>query len=446
MQAFEVQCSAVRQALTGVEDEAVVEKHVQSLVHMLVRISPVDKARLLSLVGALPDSQARSNLVSRIETLQEGGSSNSQDWTSLHRYVTNPKVQEFCETKHDEAKAFKLLNYLWLLGLRNPSEKTFQVICALYLYITQNINCSEIDKKTALDKLKLDWRQRAGPGAIVWIGNLPAKPHLLDGLVPESWFLACFGVPTAREVDWIANLDDTQFSTVVKSIPMRKSKIGIRMHFQQNAIPSAQNEIRATPPAAIEQNIPAIVAALMGMASPHQPAAPAVMALAGRSGAPPALMQSASFDALPSVALGDGSTLSGPGPTNANAPAAAQENHHTSTAGDVMCPHMSLQESTQALVDHAAGLKNPKAKAKAKAKMASKPKGKAKAKAKMVSAAKGKAKAKTTAKAGAKATAKAGAKARAKAGSKDKRSKGCSKCRGKPGCTPSCRAHNTQPY
>lgn len=433
VEAFGLQCQAVRDA--GVHGQAQAQL-VQHLNALLLCIHPVEKAKLHDMVSALPFlPQEISLLRSSIDALKDGGSRNFQDWTSLHSFLTQQQVDAFLKLNSQDAKLWALLTWAWNLGLRSPSMGTFQTLTAIWSIMVHNASATSHEKKTMLDRLKLMWRQREGPRPAVVIGNLPETPALLHKLVPHDWWQNCVGCAFA-DCTWVQT-DVVQFGALTRSIPMRTTRMEIRDAYLGNRGGSAPQQAPAVPglaPVGAPESATAVVALLqqlLGGAS-SRPEVPFLQMQTNR----PRLQDPAPLEECPLT------VLRGPD----SAPDSSGQNLVTTAAETAASARVSLQESTLALAEHAANTsKAPKGKAKPKAKAKAKAEGtatKAAAKAKATTKAKAKAKGKAKAKAKAKVCRAMPATERARSTA---RPHGCAKCRNKPGCTPSCWASATTP-
>jgi hypothetical protein len=430
MNAFEVQCAALR---TCADDDQA--QHVEVLSRMLLPITPVDRPRLLALTKDLPFEPAHLALLrSRIENLKNGGSTSTQDWTAVHKYLSNDKIREWTDAS-PEAISWQLLNWVWKLGLRSPSMPTFQCLTALSLFFGNGINSSAVEKKGALDDLKIMWRRLQGDAPGLYIGNLPATPHALRGLVPDQWWFTQFGA-TFDAIQWVSS-DDLQFGSLQQSIPMRSTRCDVRQHYlaKKSYAPApalATPALTAHDPNTLLSNLlAALVSQSPGQASSASPRVQMLSRSLSTTSVPDVPVASARLPLMPP-----------PMDSAANGLLQAEGDKGVGSAAAARQGGMSLQDTTTALVEHAAAAK---AGCKPSGKAGSKPKGKAgpkpKSKAKVGAKPKGKAGPKP------KSKAKPGPKPKGKAGPKHtNRKKGCSKCRGKPGCTPSCVALNTKPY
>ena len=123
MDAFSVQAMALRQASALSDADQVAQ--IQQLISMLLPIRP----EYVSLVSG------------RIDALKEGGSALWQDWSSIHKYITDTMVCSMAgeNINLDMVVWQLLLNAVWKFGLRKPNQVTFQSLTAIILVLKNEL-------------------------------------------------------------------------------------------------------------------------------------------------------------------------------------------------------------------------------------------------------------------------------------------------------------------
>ena len=365
-------------------------------------------------------------------------SSKFQDWTSWPWFVTEAMCAEFKALTSKEQQLLYVVEKPYKLGLRSPSESTLQALTAVYLSLLQGGDMDGQEKKEALDDVKAVFRrlQHSMGAPHVYIAILHPNPAAFQILHPNI-YRSFFG-DDPKFVD----LDMVKWRSFVASIPMRVTRRDVRQQPPQRCQLPVQLDMGnlGHPAGANGPAIADVPPALQGLAQMFAP----LMQMAQLMQRPQAQQrmpqyQLRGYDARPmALALEDKSTNEGAAPeaAAASAPEAAAASAAgaaaatAARAGAAEVPLLDLPAATAALV----------AVADAQAECKKRP------------AAKGKASTKTTP---AKAKAKAKAPAKRKAVNAMPRTEearlrarpdGCSKCRGKPGCTPSCWAMCTNPY
>jgi hypothetical protein len=466
MHVFQAHCQALERALQqGPWHDEVMEHHAQMLGAMLVSLRQANRELLLSLVSGLSlPQQLRTRLTDKVHALRVSPLK-FQDWTNMVYYLTDAFVAKLAQgPSAPEAKANMLMEWFWKMGLREPSEATFQTLTALILISAGMLEISAAQKKDVLDKCKKTWRLRIGQDPTLWVECLPASWRSMEFLVPAEWWQGCFGA-AAENVKW-ASFDVNQFHSIVQSVPMRNTRSDVR----PLVAPSVQAPLQQQVHPQLQPQLPnpqlQLLTSCMQMLLGRNPAgAPgqALRSFAGSLTAGPsdpfaglnASSPSPIIDAGPEPrdavagerparepAAGDGEDLSSgarPGeehptevPSAGTAPGASID-----TAADVgAAGHLTLGAVTEMLQT---GVKKKPASNKGSSK--------GKSKGKSASCSKGKSKGKV---------APSPAKGKGKSKSKTNpvparimrdRPYGCAKCRGKPGCSESCRSiYNTRPY
>jgi len=230
MDAFGAQVMAFRNVVpTTVEEQW---QQVTSLAGMLLQISPVSKDNLRVLANSLQIAaeEPRRYLIRKIELLKDGGDPQWQDWTFIRNYVTDQQVSLWTSAEVAGAPLDTLIQHVvhWVqsLGLRKPNQSTFQVITCLILIMRDGSAWPAVQKKEVFDLVKLHFKRIGAiqvPG--IYIANLPVPANLFD-LVPEGWWVANLGAEyTACN---FVGYDDLSFDRVRLTIPMRNTRTEVR--------------------------------------------------------------------------------------------------------------------------------------------------------------------------------------------------------------------------
>ncbi len=475
MHVFQSHCTALERALQQGQwqwQEPVLKHHVQTLGDMLVSIRQANKELLVSLVSGLTlPQQLRTSLTDKVQALQVSPLK-FQDWTNMVYYLTDEIVAKLAQAPSTEAKVNMLMQWFWDMGLREPSEATFQTLTALIIISGGMLDLNAAQKKEVLEQCKKTWRLRLGQDPALWVECLPASWRSLEVLVPTEWWQR-FGA-AAADVKW-ASFDENQFRSIAQSVPMRKTRSDIKpigpqsvqAPLQQQVQPQQfqiqpigpQQQVQPQLPNSQLQFLTSCMHMLLGRTPAGAPgqasrtfagaltAGPSdLFAGLGASGASPtADAEPGARDAAAAERhareppAGDGEDRSSevhPAPGETDIPdAGAPPGTSIDTAAQAgAAGHLTLRAVTAMLQ---AGVKKKPAssKGKSKGKAASGSKGKSKGKV-APSPAKGKGKSKSKSK-----------NSPVPARIMRDRPYGCPKCRGKPGCYESCRSvYNTKPY
>ena len=472
MDSFIGLCAATKtflEAMPQPADETVVQQQVDNIANTLDRMyhkthpREAQPHKLLQLVRSLPCSDAQTNLliqkVTRIankchaDAMYKG---TFQGFTSIVSFLTVDKAKELGDLPQGE-RLQALLGWAFGLGLRNPSESTFQVLCAMYLMFIGAHNEDSHSKKRHLENVKTAFRRLAGPRPEVFLMSLPDTMDKFRELCPAT-FSAHFGSNPQ-----MADVNCFQWRTLVSSIPMRGTRLELRV--QQQSVPQLATENmqqQSVLQPAMQNMMSSVMMAVMQQMAAMNQALPAPSMLCNTRGRPALLpgipaypMRGALSDGQAALSDGKaeelpsaeqpsdepaskiariGAGIAGTAGTTVPAAPVAGGAAPMPSAGTPSRSPLTLAAATAALIQDNAVRKKPAAAA---------PKAKAKAKAQAKAAASPKAKAK------AHAHAKAKAKAHAipnMARRLQLRPEGCAKCRGAAGCTPSCFRANTNPY
>jgi hypothetical protein len=308
------------------------------------------------------------------------------------------------------------------MGLVKPSQQTFQAITCIILVIRDGSAWSALQKKEVFDLVKTQFKRcnaHAGGGRTpTFIGNLP-EPSKLQGLVSADWWVHALGV-SYSSCNFV-QYDRIVFDRVMVSIPMRNTRVEMRATQSSDSLGS--------PGPSGRDSVASIVTLLQGVMQSVQQtvsgAAPLMLQPTRPMGSQP-MLQPIQPRALlpPAVANGE--------PAMLEANTAAEDG-----AADDETPAQTVASAGAAL---SAGEQPMTLQDVAKALGAGRGKGK-----KTLGAGRGKGKkTKEIMKKPAAAAAKTIMKKPA-AAHHGARPNGCSKCRYKPGCTPSCIALKTKP-
>lgn len=229
MDAFCAQVIALRSVVPITDAEQ--WQHVNSLAGMLLQISPVHKDNLRTLANSLQVAgQPREYLLSMIELLKDGGEAQWQDWTLIRNFATEHLVSFWKSPEIADAPmetlVYQVVHWVQKMGLRKPSQSTFQAITCLILIMKDGTAWTSIQKKELFDLVKMHFRRIGAiqlPG--IYIANLP-MPANLRHLVPDEWWMATLGAEyTACN---FVSYDNLSFERVLVTIPMRNTRADVR--------------------------------------------------------------------------------------------------------------------------------------------------------------------------------------------------------------------------
>ena len=414
MEAFSAQIMALRSVVISEADQLA---HTQALIVMLLPICPVRKVDLRNLVRRMPFHHGYVTILEgKINALKEGGSALWQDWSSIHKYITDQMVREWAnENISKEMLTWQLLNFVCKMGLRKPNKATFQALTAIMLILKNGTSWNATEKKRLFDHVKVEFR-RSTPqhfAGQIYIGNLPESPQLLHTLIPISWWTHVFGKPF-EHINFIV-YDGQMFDRIVSSVAMRNTRTDVRDTVHRGPAPAdgnlmVGNMMMALMGQAPADGLPDMARMLQNVLRGPAAAQPLARALSGLAETEPNICL---IPRVPPPVLMDAAALAGPGEANAAGALAggAQEGGSegsivSTAAGAAENERMTLQAVAQSLDEHAKGTKKRPA-----TNVMKKP-----------------------------------GSAKGSDWSKANREHGCPKCRGKPGCTPSCITANTRPY
>ena len=418
MEAFCAHVLAVRNAPPGTAAEQ--WRQTLGLSNMLLPITLVRKEDLRNLVHDLPmGAQCKEYLCQKIELLKEGGDARWQDWSLINLYCTQELtgmwVSEPVASRPIETLIWYVLNWVQNMGLVKPSQQTFQAITCIILVVRDGSAWSALQKKELFDLVKTTWKRgHALGGAPTFIGNLP-EPSKLQGLVSADWWVRALGV-SYSSCNFVQH-DRVAFDRVMVSIPMRNTRVEMRATQSSDSLGS--------PGPSGRDSVASIVTLLQGVMQSVQQTVSGAAPLMLQPTRPQPMLQPIQPLALLPPAVANG------GPAMLEANTAAEDD-----ATDDETPAQTVASAGAAL---SAGEQPMTLQDVAKALGAGRGKGK-----KTLGAGRGKGKktkeimkkpavaAKTTMK-------------KPAAAHHGARPNGCSKCRYKPGCTPSCIALKTKP-
>jgi hypothetical protein len=149
MDAFYLQAMALKDVTLSDEDQVA---QLWQLIAMLLPMSPVRKADLHVLLQILPFRPEYVSLLSgKIDALKDGGSALWQDWSSIHKYITNTMVRSMADENINlDMVVWQLLNTVWKFGLRKPNQATFQCLTAIILVLKNGVSWDPVEKKKTL--------------------------------------------------------------------------------------------------------------------------------------------------------------------------------------------------------------------------------------------------------------------------------------------------------
>lgn len=138
---------------------------------------------------------------------------NAKTWVSLQSEAT------------PERKLDILLDHLLQLGLRLPTEATFQVVTALFLAVTEGLERATGQgpavKYNTLQFIKKGFKRcvRNSVEPPIWIAELPCDPRDCRSSFPAVWAVAF----PEGEFPVACPIDAVGFGALVGSVPMRKT-------------------------------------------------------------------------------------------------------------------------------------------------------------------------------------------------------------------------------
>ena len=190
-----------------------------------------------------------------------------------------------------------------------------------------------------LDYVKHQWRQRvsvvSAPALI--IGNLPSSPANMAKFADADWWICNMGGRFEDVVSQFAAIDQVEWQVLVKSIPIRSTRIEIR---GQVARPASL----APTPQPVPQPALADLVSLLQAAIAQPPRSQLALA-------PPSQL---ALPAPPPV-------LALPAPQPPTEEPEEPEDEPTQTANEaIQSGRVSLLDSAQALLDHATGINDGK--------------------------------------------------------------------------------------
>jgi hypothetical protein len=167
-------------------------------------------------INALPlRAESRQFLISKSSTIASeslalSSKSAFQDWSSICRYITVDFAEQTRSLGNDSERLRKLVLFLHQLGLKYPSESTFQAITALHLSFCGLTGKDSAQKKLMNDNVKSDFRRfSATEQAEQFMHKLPLAPEELQRRRP-AFFQRHFG-----ESPVFVNIDVAQWNLVL---------------------------------------------------------------------------------------------------------------------------------------------------------------------------------------------------------------------------------------
>lgn len=148
-------------------------------------------------------------------------------------FLTNSVVTSLSAEASDHEKLSKLLRWAQTLGLRAPSAATTQTLTAMWLMLTGKSTASYVEKKNMLDYVKHQWKQRVSVASVPTfiIGNLPSSPGSMARFADADWWIRNMGGSFEEVTSQFVAIDQVEWQILVKSIPIRSTRIEIRGQF-----------------------------------------------------------------------------------------------------------------------------------------------------------------------------------------------------------------------
>jgi len=356
-----------------------------------------------------------------------GNAGSFQDWTSWPWFMTEAKCAEFKALNSDEERLMHLVRTPYRLGLRSPSESTLRTLTAVHLTLTGSADLDSHQKKAVLDGVKGAFRRLHKSSTApppVHIAVLPPTPAALRDS-HQQLYLTVFGNDPK-----FVEIDEMSWQPFVASIPMRLTRRDVRQQqpLQVNLqsgpndsslLGNGGNSLQAL--AVLAQQLGPLLNMTLQQNFQHTGALQMQQQQDRQQRIPQYQLRGFSAKEL---ALGDKPKDL---PTATAAPLASADAGSADKA-----PAIDLPTATAALVASASAASASKTGGGCKKRPAANANARAKAKCKAP-----KAKSKAN---------KLGAPSMTKAARVKARPEGCPKCRGKPGCTPSCWKQGTYPW
>jgi hypothetical protein len=178
--------------------------------------------QVVKAINALPlRAESRQFLITKSsqiasESVALSSKSAFQDWSSICLYITADFAEQTRILGNDSERLRKLVLFAHQLGLKYPSESTFQAITALHLSFCGLAGLDSAQKKLMNDNVKADFRRfSAIDSAEQFMQKLPLAPEDLKRRRP-AFFQRHFG-----ESPVFVTIDTAQWNLV----------LSFRLHF-----------------------------------------------------------------------------------------------------------------------------------------------------------------------------------------------------------------------
>lgn len=341
---FAVHCEGIRNRLSA-KPAANNVQYVNFLRKLMIGIHPVEKHLLQTEISKLPfPNNEKNELLTLVNCLKDGGSANFQDFTSMPNFLTNIIVTSMSEEASDHEKLTKLLKWAITLGLRTASAATLQALTAMWLMLTGKSTDSATEKKNMFDYVRHHWKMRVSiaDSPTFIIGNLPSSPDSMARFAEADWWISNTG--GSFEEATFVEIDQVEWQLLVRSIPIRSTRIEIREQFTRT-MPGAPTPMPSAP-------TPQPVPGLADLLSVLQAVVAQPSSLRSQPALEPPSQQVLQLRAPPLLALPP------PAPqTEEPEDDSTAQLGQAQTASEAMASgHISLLGSAQALIDHANGI------------------------------------------------------------------------------------------
>ena len=205
-------------------------EHVQSLFKAM-SLQPEDAASVAAMLRAMPwpESDTQASLTALSEACARSGPIRAklQSYLNLQSYFTEAQWDTMLGTDSSAEKLELLLTHLVALGLRNPDERTLQLVTALYLKVTQGAAASSMagsEKHANLVHVKKTFKRMRLLPAAQLPTKLPANPAQFILQFPVLAQVAFAEPPVAGKYP------DGELTTFAACIPMRRREARIPMY------------------------------------------------------------------------------------------------------------------------------------------------------------------------------------------------------------------------
>jgi hypothetical protein len=188
LQNFLALCEATQEFLKreDLTDENI-KDNVDNISQALERLrgrTEASSPQVVIAINALPlTADTRQFLISKSsqiasESVALSSKSAFQDWSSIYCYITADFAEQTRNLANDSERLSKLVLFTHKLGLKFPSESTFQAMTALHLSFCGLAGIDSAQKKLINDSVKADFRRLSAiDAAEQFMHKLPLAPE-----------------------------------------------------------------------------------------------------------------------------------------------------------------------------------------------------------------------------------------------------------------------------